>query len=241
MHLSTHLLPLLLTLTSAHPLTTSPQTPTHPSNLSLHTPSPPDPNYSTNYPGPIHSAEWDYYHHQYSPDWFRANLDILTATTCLCSSSPSLGAYNQVASYVRWDYTPHHHPNKTYSLHHICGPAQELPGDDNHCWSSATGSDYHGEWVDKGLKYCMFEEEDGQTLCVDWATRGKGWMTFHGHKRFFDREGVFTWIPEVGPGRVEEVCGDKCGDLFLMKMDVDGGHDPSFVKTWFPPKPIPWT
>ncbi len=105
----------------------------------------------------------------------------------------------------------------------------------------ATGSDYHGVGRDKGLTYCMFEEEDGQRLCVDWAVRGARWMTFHGHRRDFDYEGIYTWGPEVRGERVEDVCEDKCGDLFLMGMDVEGDHDPSFIKTWFPPKPIAWT
>lgn len=87
----------------------------------------------------------------------------------------------------------------------------------------------------------MFREDDGQTLCVDWAVEGKRWMTFHGHRRDFDYEGVLMWIPEMKPERAEDVCGNKCEDLFGMKMDEEGDHDPSSIKTWFPPKPIPWT
>ena len=89
--------------------------------------------------------------------------------------------------------------------------------------------------------YCVLNEGEEQTLCVSWAVRGKRWLTWHGHRRNFDRRGMHEWTPEgKQAGLVKGFCERKCAEAFGMRWDVDGDHDESFVATWYPPKPIPW-
>ena len=119
----------------------------------------------------------------------------------------------------------------------MCGPTLAV-ATDNHCWSFATGSDYHGAKPDSEETYCYFNDEDGQRLCVNWGVKGRRWMTWHGHKRMFDREHTHKWEAEMG--HVRDRCDWHCGDKFGMVLDEGGDHDPSFITTYFPPKPIPW-
>lgn len=115
-------------------------------------------------------------------------------------------------------------------MDYLCGPVALSLHHENHCWEAAKG------------KYCAVDKEDGQKICMDWGVEGKKWMTFNGHKRTFDYEGIFTWVPEKRGEMRQDVCQAKCKDLFLMKIvDAEVGWKwGTFVKTWFPPKPIPW-
>lgn len=197
----------------------------------------PDPNYSTAYPGPIKPPDLTYYLKQFSPEWWRVNLDSLTATACLCSSPATRGLPIQIASYMQYDYYSHLH-KKAYALNTHCGPIDASPTGDDYCWAWATGTHYGGGRKPRGKTYCTFNEADGQRLCVDWAVEGKRWMSWHGHRREFDRKWTHVW--EEGGERVERVCGFHCRDKFVMEMDGKAEHGLSFVRTYYPPKPIPW-
>jgi len=196
-----------------------------------------DPKYNTAYPGPIHEKEMIYYLKKFSPAWLRQNLDIITGTVCLCSAPTTGLTPAKIASYSQWNYYSHYH-RTPYALNHVCGPTDAVRVGDNHCWSSATGSDYHGGKPDRDGTYCYFEERDGQRLCVNWVVRGKRWITFHRHKRFFDRENYSSW--QARDGEVKDVCTRQCREKFDMEMDERGDHDVNFITTWYPPKPIPW-
>ena len=75
-----------------------------------------------------------------------------------------------------------------------------------------------------------------ETLCVKpWRTE-KRQLKFRGHVRNYDRHGVHTWA-ETQPV-VADVCLPKCRDLFLMNFDDFSHHNPSFITTFYPPKPI---
>ena len=63
-------------------------------------------------------------------------------------------------------------------------------------------------------------------------------MSFHGHRREFDRKETHVWDEEGE--HVRRSCGGWCREKFGMEMDVEGDHEESFIRSWFPPKPIPW-
>ena len=83
--------------------------------------------------------------------------------------------------------------------------------------------------------FCDPDEE----LCVKPWRDGSRELKFHDHKRNYDRHGVHTWseIHQV----VADVCEPICRDSFLMKYDDFSHHNPSFVTTFWPPKPIDLT
>ncbi|KAL6719484.1 hypothetical protein ACLMJK_003724 [Lecanora helva] len=216
----------------------APPAPTTPTPLDL-----PDKNYTTNYPGPIHDRDYHYYLNQWTTTWWRHNLDKVTQTTCLCANITSP---KTVASYVHITYYSHFH-NKTYAMYTPCGPESGDPEgkEYNECWATATGNNYHGNKhpPEERAMQCAFYDDDGQQLCADWSRAGKRKFTFHGHLRNYDRAGTHSW--EEGGGFVQGVCGGVCAQrwgmgVFLgLELESDGGGG-SFVKSWFPPKPIPW-
>lgn len=83
--------------------------------------------------------------------------------------------------------------------------------------------------------YCDADED----LCVRPWRDGKRELEFHGHKRNYDRVGVHTWseINEV----VKDICTPVCEERFLMRYDDFSHHNPSYVTTFYPPKPIDLT
>ena len=88
------------------------------------------------------------------------------------------------------------------------------------------GAESLDEW------YCDEKEE----LCVKSWRDGKRSLKFHNHKRNYDRAGVHTW--SATQQVVRDVCEPICKDKFLMRHDDFSHHNPSFVTSFYPPKPI---
>ena len=80
--------------------------------------------------------------------------------------------------------------------------------------------------------FCDEKEE----FCVrPWRARKRS-LKFHDHVRNYDRDGVHTWseIQQV----VTDICSPICRDKFNMNYDDFSHHGPSFVTSFYPPKPI---
>ncbi|CAD6569788.1 MAG: hypothetical protein ASARMPRED_003147 [Alectoria sarmentosa] len=200
--------------------------------------------WNTSYPGTIHKNDWAKYLQIWDPVWWSTNLDSLRQTSCLCSQEDYLTSpQTQLASYMNFEYYSHQLGN-TYSISYECGPTpsatdihHRITSGKNiaeHCWTMAGGEfpepsgapPMDQEW------YCDAEDE----FCVKpWRNRMRE-LRFRGHVRTYDYHGVHTWseIAQV----VSDVCKPVCVDKFLMQYNDYSPHNPSFLTTFYPPKPI---
>lgn len=201
--------------------------------------------WNTSYPGPIHDDDWAKYLQIWDPVWWSTNLDSLRQTSCTCSADDFYtNPQAQLAAYMNFEFYSHQLGN-IYSFDWVCGPVQSSmsiaeritsrEGHAEHCWTMAGGEytdkDKHGAENTPGW-FCDEKEE----LCVQPWRDGKRSLKFHGHKRNYDRDGVHTWseIQQV----VQDVCAPICEDKFLMTYDDFSHHNPNFVTTFYPPKPV---
>lgn len=203
--------------------------------------------WNTSYPGPIHEGDWLKYLQVWDPIWWSRNLDSLRQTSCTCSADDFYtNPQAQIAAYMNFEYYSHQ-LGKVYAFVWACGPTESAMSIhervtsgkhlSEHCWSMAGGEypdDHRALPMDKQW-FCNANEE----LCVKPWRYGRRELKFQGHKRNYDRDGVHTWseIRQV----VADVCEPICKDKFLMKYDDFSHHNPSFVTTFFPPKPIDLT
>ncbi|KAL9065214.1 MAG: hypothetical protein Q9161_008372 [Pseudevernia consocians] len=201
--------------------------------------------WNTSYPGPIHDGDWAKYLQIWDPVWWSSNLDSVRQTSCTCSAEDFYtNPQAQLAAYMNFEYYSQKLGN-VYSFDWVCGPTQSAmsishritsgKGLSEHCWAMAGGDDDDSR--NKPMKewFCDPAEE----LCVKPWRDGSRELKFHDHKRNYDRHGVHTWseIHQV----VADVCEPICRDSFLMKYDDFSHHNPSFVTTFWPPKPIDLT
>ncbi len=104
------------------------------------------------------------------------------------------------------------------------------------CWQAA-GGDYAGDHRVEKMHgfYC----DEGEDFCVEPWREGWRKMEFFGHRREYDRDGVHTWS-ELQPV-VRKTCEPICKDVFRMDYNDFSPHNPNFVTTFYPPKPIDLT
>lgn len=201
--------------------------------------------WNTSYPGPIKDGDWAKYLQIWDPVWWSTNLDSLRQISCICSAEDyNTNPQAQVAAYMNFEYYSQRLDN-IYNFDWECGPAPShmnigeritsAKGRAEHCWSMAGGDPddhqslpMHDWWCDRNEELCVKPWHDGQRS-----------LKFHDHVRNYDRHGVHTWseIQQV----VRDVCEPVCTDKFRMRFDDFSHHNPSFVTTFWPPKPIDLT
>lgn len=204
--------------------------------------------WNTSYPGPIHDGDWAKYLEIWDPVWWSTNLDSLRQTSCTCSADDFYtNPQAQLAAYMNFEFYSHQLGN-TYSFDWACGPVQSSMSiserktsrekKSEHCWTMA-GGEFTGNAKGGAENMHDWFCDEKEELCLKPWRDGKRSLKFHGHKRNYDRDGVHTWaeVQEV----VQDVCGPICKDTFLMNYDDFSHHNPSFVTTFYPPKPIDLT
>lgn len=204
--------------------------------------------WNTSYPGPIHDDDWVKYLQIWDPVWWSTNLDAFRQTSCLCSDEDFLTNRNaKVAAYMNFEYYSHN-TRSVHSLDWACGPmassmslnerVTSAKGKSEICWQAA-GGEYAGDHVKfPEIKVGYYCDKRGE-LCVKPWRDGQRAFKYHGHKRNYDRDGVHTWS-EIQPV-VSKVCAPKCQSMYRMRFDDMNHHNPSFVTTFYPPKPVDMT
>ncbi|KAL9133405.1 MAG: hypothetical protein Q9175_005418 [Cornicularia normoerica] len=201
--------------------------------------------WNTSYPGPIHDGDWAKYLQNWDPVWWSMNLDSIRQTSCHCSADDFYtNPQAQLAAYMNFEYYSHQDGN-VYAFDWACGPtpssmsiSQRITSDKRraeHCWSLAGGDEDANRNPPMKDYFC----DPNEVLCVKPWRDSRRQLKFHGHVRNYDRHGVHTWseIQQV----VTDVCEPVCRDKFLMNYDDFSHHNPSFVTSFYPPKPIDLT
>lgn len=201
--------------------------------------------WNTSYPGPIHDDDWAKYLQIWDPVWWSTNLDSLRQISCICSAEDFYtNPQAQLAAYMNFEYYSQRLGN-TYTFDWVCGPAPSAmdisyrrtsgKGLSEHCWAMAGGDDDDHRSLPMTDWFCDPKDD----FCVKPWRDGHRELKFQGHQRHYDRHGVHTWseLHDV----VADVCEPICSDKFRMKFDDFSHHNPSFVTTFYPPKPIDLT
>ena len=204
-----------------------------------------------NYTGPIRKEDWEMYHCTTDHNSWEANLDSMKMTTCLCTNPPhdanrtdsDLGT---VASSVEFDFWSHHLGQGFYLGPLLCGPAPAHENGENNCWELATGTSHkkferHGKSEGTVCRYYdgTGKEED-EKMCVGYEWVGRRWLWFGEQREDWDSVGIKS--EQERHETVKGVCESGCWESFGMGWADywEAGLGPSFVGTWWLPRPIVW-
>ena len=161
------------------------------------------------------------------------HLDHVTSTSCLCSSEDG----ELVSSYMHFEYY-------NYQMDHTLDfgyeyPVEVYPYDKKgpQSWREALGNTND----ENARVYARFDEF-GEVLSFSPFRKGRRWVSWKGQARMYDYSEFYGSVHNfpLPQDEVLEICQPICQEKWGWDVDTSANHDPSFVITYYPPRPILW-